>query len=84
MITIKPFVMPKDCRSCPLSTWVHISCTCMLTGKRFPEPEKRYHDCPLHEDGCDICKFKHRCTRRPAGNAIIFNCFKFKKEENNE
>jgi len=37
---------------------------------------------PLQKDGgCDICKFKHRCTRRPAGNAIIFNCFKFKKEE---
>ena len=32
-------------------------------------------------NSCDVCKFKHRCTRRPAGNAIIVNCFKFKKEE---
>lgn len=83
MISIENFEMPKDCHSCPARYIRHSYdyCTCVLTGKSFPEPKKRHQDCPLHEDGCDICKFKHRCTRRPAGNAIIFNCFKFKKEE---
>lgn len=82
MITIKDFEVPEDCRSCPLAIiWKGNPGTCRLTGKSFPEPKKRHPDCPLQEDGCDICKFKHRCTRRPAGDAIIVNCFKFKKEE---
>ena len=81
MITIKDFEMSEDCYSCPISVMVYDHCICAITGKRIGVPNKRHKDCPLKEDGCDICKFKHRCTRRPAGDAIIFNCFKFKKEE---
>lgn len=84
MIVIKDFKMPEDCHVCPCAWCGYDLCTCRLTGKHFPEPKKRHQDCPLREDGCDICKFKHRCTRRPAGDAIIFNCFKFKKEETDE
>lgn len=85
MITIKDFEMPEDCRSCPISSVIAYNYSiCTVTGKQIGVPNKRHKGCPLQEGGCDICEFKHRCTRRPAGEAIIFNCEKFKKEENND
>lgn len=84
MIAIDNFEMPEDCNECPCSSWVYDICTCKLTGRSFPEPKKRHKDCLLHDDGCNNCKFKYRCTRRPDGHAIIFNCFKFKREEADE
>lgn len=81
MISIKKFEMPENCIECPCSSWIYDFCTCKLTGKEFPEPKKRYRYCPLQESGCDICEYKHRCSKRPAGKAVIFGCKDFKKED---
>lgn len=81
MIAIKKFILPENCHECPMGVWVYDTCTCILTGRRFGETKKRHSSCPLHEDGCDICEYKHRCSKKPAGKAVIFGCKDFKREE---
>lgn len=85
MISIKNFEMPENCHWCPFSDWTYDFCKCRALDKEFREPkdDKKYRYCPLHEDGCDVCEYKYRCSKRKGlVKAIIFGCKDFKKEEN--